>query len=221
MPWIVIIFGIAVGPLGAVSILLVILQPVVYDSFCTLCLASAVISLAMIGPAVDEVLASLQFLKRRRAPGRSVWRRLLGHRRRRRRRWDGARRGGEGGLMVARLLAVVAGIWLMISPAALHYVDAAVEASDRIAGPVAAAFSFVAIWGIARALRWATLPIGLYCVVAPWLLGFPTAAAISNVAAGSVLVATTFFRGEVDQRYGGGWMSLRDACPGAPGHGSG
>ena len=78
MPWIVIIFGIAVGPLGAISILLVILQPVVYDSFCTLCLASAVISTAMIGPAVDEVLASLQFLKRRRSEGRSVWRAFWG-----------------------------------------------------------------------------------------------------------------------------------------------
>ena len=78
MPWIVIIFGVAVGPLGAISILLVILQPVVYDSFCTLCLASAVISMAMIGPAVDEVLASLQLLKSRRAQGRSVWRAFWG-----------------------------------------------------------------------------------------------------------------------------------------------
>ena len=78
MPWIVVIFGVAVGPLGAISILLVILQPVLYDSFCTLCLASAVVSMAMIGPAVDEVLASLQFLKRRRARGRSVWRAFWG-----------------------------------------------------------------------------------------------------------------------------------------------
>lgn len=78
MPWIVIIFGIAVGPLGAISILLVILQPVLYDSFCTLCLASAVVSVAMIGPAVDEVLASLQFLKRRRTQDRSLWRAFWG-----------------------------------------------------------------------------------------------------------------------------------------------
>ena len=78
MPWIVIIFGVAVGPLGAISILLVVLQPVLYDSFCTLCLASAVISMAMIGPAVDEVLASLQFLKRRRTAGRSVWKAFWG-----------------------------------------------------------------------------------------------------------------------------------------------
>lgn len=74
MPWIVILFGLAVGPLGAISILLVILQPVLFDSFCTLCLVSAAISLAMIGPAMDEVLASLQYVKRRRSEGCSTWR---------------------------------------------------------------------------------------------------------------------------------------------------
>jgi uncharacterized membrane protein len=73
MPWIVVLFGIAVGPLGAVSILLVILQPVAFDAFCTLCLASAVVSLAIIPFALDEVLASLQELKRVRRRGRSLW----------------------------------------------------------------------------------------------------------------------------------------------------
>jgi len=73
MPWIVIIFGLAVGPLGAISILLVILQPVLLDSWCTLCLASAVISLVMIGPALDEMLASLQYLRRVQKRGDSVW----------------------------------------------------------------------------------------------------------------------------------------------------
>ena len=73
MPWIVILFGIAVGPLGAISILLVILQPVLFDAWCSLCLISALISLAMIGPAMDEVLASLQVLKRVHSRGGSVW----------------------------------------------------------------------------------------------------------------------------------------------------
>jgi hypothetical protein len=71
MPWIVVLFGVAVGPLGAVSILLVILQPVVLDAWCTLCLASAVVSVLMIGPALDEVLASLQHIRREAARGRS------------------------------------------------------------------------------------------------------------------------------------------------------
>lgn len=78
MPWIVIGFGLAVGPLGIVSIALVMSQPLVVGAWCTLCLASAVVSLAMIGPAMDEVLASLQHLKREHARGASLWRAFWG-----------------------------------------------------------------------------------------------------------------------------------------------
>jgi uncharacterized membrane protein len=74
MPWIVIVFGLAVGPLGGVSILLVILQPVLLSAWCTLCLASAVVSIVMIPPAMDEMLASLQHVRRERDRGRSAWR---------------------------------------------------------------------------------------------------------------------------------------------------
>lgn len=72
-PWIVIVFGLAVGPLGFISVLLVILQPVLFSAWCTLCLASAVISILMIGPAMDELLASLQYLKRVKKSNASVW----------------------------------------------------------------------------------------------------------------------------------------------------
>lgn len=73
-PWLVIVFGLAVGPLGLASVVLVILQPVLFDAFCTLCLGSAVISLVMIGPAMDEVLASLQHLASVSEEGGSVTR---------------------------------------------------------------------------------------------------------------------------------------------------
>jgi uncharacterized membrane protein len=78
MPWIVVIFGVFVGPFGAMSVMLTIFQPVLYDSFCTLCLVSGIVSLAMIGPGVDEVLASLQHLRRERNAGNSVWRAFWG-----------------------------------------------------------------------------------------------------------------------------------------------
>ena len=78
MPWMVILFGIAVGPLGLVSILLVILQPVLFNSWCTLCLASAVISIWMIGPAMDETLASMQYIKRVKDSGKSGWKAFWG-----------------------------------------------------------------------------------------------------------------------------------------------
>ncbi len=78
MPWIVIVFGLFVGPLGLVSITLVILQPVLFDAWCTLCLSSAVISLWMIGPAMDEMLASLQFMKRVKQADLSWWKAFWG-----------------------------------------------------------------------------------------------------------------------------------------------
>ena len=79
MPWIVIVFAILVGPLGLVSIGLVMAQPVLENAWCTLCTTTAVISLTMIGPALDEALASLQYMKRvLDTPGRSAWRAFWG-----------------------------------------------------------------------------------------------------------------------------------------------
>ncbi|MHA6249379.1 vitamin K epoxide reductase family protein [Pontibacter sp. CAU 1760] len=79
MPWIVIMFGLAVGPLGFISILLVVLQPVMFDAWCTLCLTSAAISVIMIGPAMDEMLASLQYMKRAKNANVSLWKIFWGY----------------------------------------------------------------------------------------------------------------------------------------------
>lgn len=78
MPWIVVLFGIAVGPLGIISVFLVIAQPVLVSAWCTLCLVTAVMSVVMIGPAMDEVLASLQYLQRVKRNGYSVWKAFWG-----------------------------------------------------------------------------------------------------------------------------------------------
>lgn len=72
-PWIVVLFGIATGPLGLISVLLVILQPVAVGAWCTLCLVTAAISIVMVSPAIDEVLASLQYLQRAKRKGYSWW----------------------------------------------------------------------------------------------------------------------------------------------------
>ena len=73
MPWIVIVFGLAIGPLGLISLMLVVLQPVLFDAWCTLCLTSAAISIIMIGPAIDEMLASLQLMQRAKRERLSMW----------------------------------------------------------------------------------------------------------------------------------------------------
>ena len=77
-PWIVILFGLAVGPLGFVSVLLVIFQPVLVGAWCTLCIVTAIISVVMISPAMDELLASMQYLQRVKRSGKSVWKAFWG-----------------------------------------------------------------------------------------------------------------------------------------------
>ena len=67
-PWLVLLFGIDVIPLGGVSAILVLCQGFIVGSWCTLCLLTAVISFILIGLAYDEVWASLCYLRR-------VWRR--------------------------------------------------------------------------------------------------------------------------------------------------
>lgn len=79
MPWIVIVFGLAVGPLGLVSILLVMFQPVLVGAWCTLCLITAVISVVMISPAMDELLASVQYLQRVKKMGGPFWKAFWGN----------------------------------------------------------------------------------------------------------------------------------------------
>lgn len=69
-PWLVILFGIDVIPLGVVSAILVFTQATVIGSWCLLCLVSAVVSLALVPLAYDEVWSSLKYLWR-------VW--LLSH----------------------------------------------------------------------------------------------------------------------------------------------
>jgi hypothetical protein len=66
-PWLVVLFGIDVIPLGVVSGVLVFLQGAVVGHWCFLCLVTAVISLILAYWAYDEVFVSLRYLYR-------VWR---------------------------------------------------------------------------------------------------------------------------------------------------
>jgi hypothetical protein len=63
-PWLVVLFGIDVIPLGIVSAVLVVLQGAVVDAWCFLCLVTALISLVLVYVAYDEVWASLAYLRR-------------------------------------------------------------------------------------------------------------------------------------------------------------
>lgn len=109
---------------------------------------------------------------------------------------------------MARVAAILAGVWLMFAPAVLGYGDPA-AANDRIFGPIGAAFAFVAIWGVLRSLRWGTMPVGVWLVVSPFVIGYGIPeATVSSVLAGAVMMATAPLGAEVSESYGGGWSAL-------------
>lgn len=62
MPWLVVGFSFLVVPLGLVSIILVILQPLLVGAWCSLCLLAAFCMLLMCMLTLDEVVAVSQLL---------------------------------------------------------------------------------------------------------------------------------------------------------------
>jgi hypothetical protein len=82
-PWMVVIFGIDVIPLGIVSAVLVVLQGAVVGSWCFLCLVTAAISLILVWMAYDEVWSCVLYLHRVWRETRSVkilWKTFWGQR---------------------------------------------------------------------------------------------------------------------------------------------
>lgn len=82
-PWMVILFGIDVIPLGIISSILVACQFLIVGDWCFLCLVTAVISLILVYWAWDEVRVSLTYLwriKQQTGSHRLVWRAIWGYR---------------------------------------------------------------------------------------------------------------------------------------------
>lgn len=80
-PWLVILFGIDVIPLGVVSALLVLAQGFVVGFWCFPCLVTAAISLLLVYWAYDEVWVSLVYLWRvwkQTGSTRILWQTLCG-----------------------------------------------------------------------------------------------------------------------------------------------
>lgn len=63
-PWVVAAFGVVVIPLGLVSVTLVVIQGVVLGMWCFLCIVTAVLSVALMVLAWDEVWSSWLFTSR-------------------------------------------------------------------------------------------------------------------------------------------------------------
>ncbi len=77
-PWAVLILGLTAGLMALTSVILAMLQPLAFHAWCTLCLVSAAISLMIVGPAMKESLATLQYLRNATRAGLSLRSAILG-----------------------------------------------------------------------------------------------------------------------------------------------
>ena len=75
-PWLVLLFGLMIVPLGMTTILFIVIQPVVLGTWSLLALVGAAAVLIQIPYSLDELLATAQFLRRRARAGQP-WLRVL------------------------------------------------------------------------------------------------------------------------------------------------
>ncbi|WP_227356055.1 vitamin K epoxide reductase family protein [Haladaptatus salinisoli] len=213
MPWMVTFFGIVVIPLGLVSIVLIILQPLAVGSWCTLCLLSALAMLFMIALTVDEVAAMGQFLYRRTQKGESLWHAFWmgGSYRAADAGVDGETRSGANSFLSMfwgmsipwhLLGATGLGLWLMLSPALFGTTGAAADSSHLI-GALIATFSVIAMGEPVRIVRFVNVPLGIWVIVAPWILtGGPTVGLWNGIAVGTLVIFASLPRGSIHEQYG-------------------
>lgn len=211
MPWMVFLFFVLVVPAGVVSIVLIMLQPVMVGVWCTLCLATALITLITIPPAVDEVFASMQYLIECRQSKKPLWRIFwMGEKIAKRAKkgaplsFSAALVEGFNGVTFTKTLFVSAllGVWLIISPAYFGATGAAAN-SDYIAGALVATFSVVATAEPLRWLRFLNLIFGLWIMGATTFLdGYSKPDVVNHFITGLSLCVLSLPQGRITQRYG-------------------
>lgn len=205
MPWMVLLFGVMIIPTGAVSIVLVVLQPIGVGSWCTLCLATAAVMLLMVSPALDEVIATCQALRRSRQRGERWWAAIFhGVDEQGAIRSPPAQPAMTSGMWPWHLVfATMAGGWLMGAPYVTGSAGTGAGNSDHFAGALAVTVAVIAIGDVARMLRWLLLPIGLWVVMSAWWLpGATTYSAWNAVIIGGVFIGGSLLRGRVAWHFG-------------------
>ena len=220
MPWLVALFGLMIVPLGVVSISFIIIQPIVIGTWSTLTLIAAAAMLIQIPYSVDELLASLQFVKRRAKAGKSVLRVFLfgdtdeGERREDPHEFD---RGPgriltdmwSGGVNLPWNLALagLVGIWLLFTRLTLG-AEPPMAHADHLIGALALTVISLAAAEVTRAARLLLIPLGAGLFVTPFLFGVDMTQMLASFACGALLIVLSLRRGRIRCRYASwqGWI---------------
>ena len=215
MPWLVLIFGIMIVPLGVVSITFIIIQPILLGTWCTLCLITAAAMLIQIPYAVDELIATCQFLRRRKRAGAPILRVFLtgdtddGPDERRDESFEqpaGAvvRDMLGGGVSVTWGLTASAaiGVWLMFTRLTLG-TEGTLANTDHLIGALAVTIAVSAMAESIRAARFLNVCLGAALVICALVMEASWVQSGADIAAGLALMVVSLPRGPVRHSYGG------------------
>jgi nucleoside-diphosphate-sugar epimerase/uncharacterized membrane protein len=218
MPWMVLLFGLLIIPLGVVSVGFIMIQPPLIGALCTLCIVQAAVTIVLIPYSIDEVLATCQYLWRAPKAGEPFWRTF----------WQGGPALSEnqtpepdldrpassvlrdfitGGVNFPwRLVASTAlGVLLMTSPLTFG-TQPPLYFSDHILGCLVILVAVTAMAEIARAVRFLNVAIGACIAASPLLLdGGTMAGTVADLAIGIALIGLSLPRGTRSHEHYGGW----------------
>jgi nucleoside-diphosphate-sugar epimerase len=221
MPWLVVLFGLMIAPLGITSIFFIVIQPILLGTWSTLALLGAAAMLIQIPYSLDELLASLQFMRRRVKAGQSWLRVLLfGD------TDDGTRQEpgdefAEGPRAVLKdmwsggvnlpwnlALAAILGLWLLFTRVTLG-TEGAMADTDHLIGALSLTVISLAAAEVARPLRFLLIPLGASLLVTPFLFAADPQQMVASFICGGGMIALSFRRGPVFGRYGSWQQYIR------------
>ncbi len=223
MPWLVMLFGLMIVPLGMTTILFIIIQPVVLGTWSTLALVGGAAVLLQIPYSLDELLATLQFLRRRVRAGQP-WLRVLvrgdtddmpeaaKH------TVDEADEFNQSPRVVLRsmivggvslpwnlALAGLIGVSLLFTRVTMgeHLGDdGSLANAHHIIGSLVLTVVSIAAAEVARPARVLNALLGVALLLTPFWFGGDHTAATVSVALGLALVGLSVWRGPIRERYG-------------------
>ena len=219
MPWLVVLFGLMIAPLGVTSIAFVIIQPIVIGTWSIVALIGAAAVLIQIPYSLDELIATLQFVRRRVQAGRNgltVF--FTGDTDTTPAGSDGTRtetdefnqRPGAvmrnmmaGGVNLPWNLGLAALVGLALLFTRLWPgVEGNLAHAHHVIGSLVLTVVSIAAAEVARPARWLNLLLGAGLMVSPFLFAGDRTALLVSVVAGAALMALSIRRGPVRSHYG-------------------
>jgi hypothetical protein len=216
MPWLVVLFGLMIAPLGITSIFFVIIQPIVIGTWSTVALIGAAAILIQIPYSLDELIATLQFVRRRVKAGRNGFAVFF--------RGDtdtlpaGTSRAVDefdqppgavlrsmmaGGVNLPWNLGLAGLIGLALLFTRLWPgVEGNLAHAHHVVGSLVLTVVSIAAAEVARPARWLNLPLGASLMASPFLFEGDRAALLVSMLAGAALMALSVRRGPIHERYG-------------------